>query len=31
METAAKKRNLVLYKKQTGSLDFSILLVVTIL
>ena len=31
METAAKKRNLILYKKQTGSLDFSILLVVTIL
>ena len=31
METAVKKRNLVLYKKQTGSMDFSILLVVTIL
>ena len=31
METAAKNRNLILYKKQTGSMDFSILLVVTIL
>ena len=31
METAAKKRSLTLYKKQTGGMDFSILLVVTIL
>ena len=31
METAARKNKLFLYKKQTGSIDFSILLVVTIL
>ena len=31
METAARKNKLFLYKKQTGSMDFSILLVVTIL